>query len=164
MKYYTGIGSRESTKSVLDIMFKIASFLAKKNFILRSGGADGADSAFEDGCDNSKGKKEIYLPWKNFNDNSSKYYNVSDAALALAKKYHPTWESLSRGVRLLHGRNCYQVLGLDLYTPSLFVICWHKGFGGTTRAVRIAKASSIPVYNLFVKSERMELKSFLRNL
>lgn len=71
-------------------MTKIGEILAKKNFILRSGGASGADSAFENGCDIQNGKKEIYLPWKNFNNNSSKLYYISDKAKQIAKEFHPT--------------------------------------------------------------------------
>jgi hypothetical protein len=164
MKYYSGIGSRETPEDILNIMSKIAIFLSKQNFLLRSGGADGADSAFESGCDKVRGKKEIYLPWKNFNKNPSKDYYVSAAALSLAEKYHPTWASLSHGARLLHGRNCYQVLGLELNTPSSFIICWHKGFGGTMQAVRLAKSYRVPVYNLFVKKERKKLHNFLMSL
>jgi len=49
--YYAGIGSRSTPDNVLGIMEKLGIVLAKKGFILRSGGADGADKAFEKGCD-----------------------------------------------------------------------------------------------------------------
>lgn len=59
--FYTGVGSRETPNKVIDLMYRIAKFLAERNWILRSGGAVGADKAFENGCDNVNGKKEIYF-------------------------------------------------------------------------------------------------------
>ena len=68
-KYYTGVGSRETPKDVLDLMEKIAYKLSKKGWILRSGGAEGADSAFFQGCEkySSTPIAEIYIPWNGFN-------------------------------------------------------------------------------------------------
>jgi predicted Rossmann fold nucleotide-binding protein DprA/Smf involved in DNA uptake len=60
---YAGIGSRETPPDVQKLIFDIADKLAKKGYVLRSGGADGADLTFEAGCDNSNGLKEIFLPW-----------------------------------------------------------------------------------------------------
>lgn len=57
---YTGIGSRETPPEIQEIMTNYARKLDKLGFILRSGGAMGADTAFEKGSTN----KEIYLPWK----------------------------------------------------------------------------------------------------
>lgn len=54
MMFYTGIGSRETPQEIQNLMFKIAQKLDSK-YILRSGGADGADLAFEKGSS----KKEI---------------------------------------------------------------------------------------------------------
>ena len=59
--YYTGIGARNTPDKVLDLFMNIAKYLATKDFTLRSGAANGADSAFEKGCDISNGSKEIYL-------------------------------------------------------------------------------------------------------
>jgi hypothetical protein len=42
MKYYAGIGSRETPKDILDLISKIAIKLESLGYTLRSGGADGA--------------------------------------------------------------------------------------------------------------------------
>jgi hypothetical protein len=154
-KYYAGIGSRETPAEVLEQMENIATYLCYvQGYILRSGGAEGADSAFEAGT--AIEKKEIYLPWKNFNDNVSSLYEVSNEALELAKRYHSRWDNLSQGAQKLHGRNVYQILGMNLKTPVKFVICWTKdgkASGGTGQAMRIAIDKKIPIFNLFNKSE-----------
>ena len=48
MKYYTGIGSRETPKDIMQLMSKLAYKLASEGYILRSGAAQGADTAFEE--------------------------------------------------------------------------------------------------------------------
>lgn len=58
--YYAGIGSRETPTFVLEAFKQIGEELAKLGVILRSGGASGADSAFEEGCDRVNGERDIY--------------------------------------------------------------------------------------------------------
>lgn len=148
-KYYTGIGSRETPQDILLAFIAIGKEMAE-DFTLRSGAAEGADSAFEQGCDEAKGKKQIFLPWKGFQKHSSPYYEVSASALKIAKKIHPAWDKCNEWVQKLHGRNAYQILGYDLKTPSEFVVCWTKDgkpCGGTATAINIAKERGIVVYN-----------------
>ena len=49
MKYYAGVGSRETPPDVLKTMLKIGRYLAVKGYTLRSGGAKGADTALRMG-------------------------------------------------------------------------------------------------------------------
>jgi hypothetical protein len=102
-------------------MVEYASALARCGGVLRSGGALGADSAFETGCDLVDGSKEIYLPFKSFNNNASDLYQVSEDALYLASTIHPVFNKLSRVAKLLVARNMYQILGENLHTPVEFV-------------------------------------------
>jgi len=152
--YYSGIGSRKTPENILVIMREVAKKLAKTGFTLRSGGADGADMAFEQGCDEVGGKKEIYLPWKKFNKNFSPLFDISEEAFKMSEKYHPAWSACSDGAKRLHARNCYQVLGSDLKTPSLFILCWTwEDKGGTLQACRIATDYGIPIINIKTHSD-----------
>lgn len=164
MLYYTGIGSRKTPQEFLNLFTRIAKYLSTKDYILRSGGADGADLAFERGAIN----KEIYLPWKGFEGNSSNLIVEDEKAFEIAAKYHPRWNYLSQGARRLQARNSHQILGWDLNSPSDFVICWTKGGkcnGGTGQALRLAKDYNIPVFDcgkyIDVKECAIELKKFL---
>lgn len=97
------------------------------------------------------GTKEIYLPWKNFNDNQSPLFTVSEPALQLASTIHPAWHACNQAAKKLHGRNCYQILGPNLNDPVNLVICWTPGgklIGGTTTAIKLARANNVPVVNL----------------
>jgi predicted Rossmann fold nucleotide-binding protein DprA/Smf involved in DNA uptake len=62
-KYYAGVGSRQTPENILHLMTRIAMRMAELGWVLRSGGAKGADYAFEKGAGD---KKEIYLPWRGF--------------------------------------------------------------------------------------------------
>lgn len=141
-RFYAGIGSRETPPHILKHMQGLGRRFAASGYVLRSGGADGADKAFEAGCDELSGNKEIYLPWRFFNGNESPLYEVSKEAMDLARRFHPKWSGLSHQSRLLIARNGYQVLGLDLNTPVDFISYWTPGgkiLGGTGQALRIAK-------------------------
>jgi len=149
MKYYTGIGSRQIPDDITILMSSIAIKLADKEYILRSGGAKGADSAFEYGCDSIKAKKEIFYA-----------KDCTIEAMNIASQYHNAWHLCNNYVKKLHGRNVFQILGRNLKTPSSFVICWtpdgciHHNTrtqltGGTGTAISIASMNKIPVFNLF---------------
>lgn len=157
-KTYAGIGSRRTPQDVLVLMEQVAAKLRMRGFVLRSGHADGADSAFEHGA---AGVAEIFLPWPKFNGSGSSLCSVSPAALKLASEYHPRWAHLSQGAQKLHARNCFQVLGRDLVDPVRFVLCWHDGSGGTMQAVRIAESRGIPVFNLRDADVRARLEAFV---
>jgi len=164
-EFYTGIGSRSTPSDILDLMTSVASRLAESGMILRSGGADGADTAFEEGVEDNE-KKVIYLPWPGFNNraDAGNVTTYSDCHADLAKANHSAWGFLGRGARALHTRNVAQVLGHDCQTPSSFVICWTADgalVGGTATAIKIAYRNSIPVYNMFHEKARNAFSEFI---
>lgn len=166
MKYYTGVGSREVPSDIYEVMYSFAAKIAQKGWILRSGGASGSDTAFETGCDSVGGKKEIYLPWKGFNNNNSDLHSSAYAheAIQIAMKIHPAWNGLTPTAKKLHSRNCFQVLGEDLQTPSKFVVCWTKDgkdVGGTRTAIVLARQHKIPVYNLAIDRCLEKIRGYL---
>lgn len=152
-KFYAGIGSRETPERVLNQMNAIAIMLQQDGWTLRSGGAVGADTAFERGAGV---RKEIF------------YARDADAAaMNLAEQYHPAWHRCSSYAQKLLARNGFQILGHDLKTPSRFVVCWTKDggpSGGTGQAIRVAMAHDIPVFNLQRASAEGKLRDFLTSL
>lgn len=157
MNAYAGIGSRETPEGILVLMRDIGAALARKGWLLRSGAAPGADSAFEAGCDLALGQKAVFLPWKGFQGRSLGSgvqllaSEVMPEAEILAAQAHPRWPWLKRPVRMLMARNVAQVLGPRLDAPVAFVLCWTpggSGSGGTGQALRLAASRGIPVYDL----------------
>ena len=174
MKYYTLIGSRSTPEEVYQLLVKIAVKLKSEGWVVRSGGADGADSAAEEACKNEN--MNIYLPWNNFNSRYSeeRVYIVSDKlsnyskAQQIASETHPAWDRCSRGAKSLHTRNVYQIFGSSLDKPSKFVICYaepsgKKGHvkGGTATAVKLALNNDIKVYNLWYEETRQKMIKWL---
>lgn len=145
---YAGIGSRTTPLPIQRGMTRIAQRLAARGFTLRSGAADGADTAFEAGA----GAKEIFVPWKGFGaSKEGVVIPLTNESVALTRRFHPAYDRLSPAVRRLMIRNAHQVLGADLESPVAFVLCWTpggRGEGGTGQAIRIARAHDIPVFDL----------------
>lgn len=153
---YAGIGSRETPDDIQAAMTAIARRLHDLGFVLYSGGADGADTAFYNG---SGDLNEIYLPWDGFNQFAGKYRLPAPAAFTIASLIHPGWRNLKKGGRPLMARNCHQVMREDLATPVDFVVCWTQDgaeeskdrsprTGGTGQAIDLASRMGIPVVNL----------------
>lgn len=172
MKYYAGIGSRETPAEFIEKMEKIASILEKRGWILRSGGAPGADSAFERGVSDPK-NKEIYLPWSGFQDRDGEeegelvFDRKEKWAIKIAKKFHPDFANLGKGAKVLMCRNTHQIFGPKRDSVrSLFVVCWTKDggpTGGTGQAIRIANEYGVPVFNLFFESHEKKLRRMIKH-
>lgn len=185
-KYFTGIGSRETPEDILLLMTEISKKLTSENWILRSGGALGADEAFQKGVSDFS---EIYLPYKNFRrDKGILGTYISDKsviseAMYIVSKYnlHENWnDMINNNIRkknsvavAMHTRNVFQILGSDLKTKTKFVICWTKDgankieetsyyTGGTRTAIRLAIHLNIPVFNLNNKQDKERILNWLK--
>lgn len=152
---YTGIGSREIPITICDLISGIASNLEARGAILRSGGANGADLAFENGI-RSDFNKFIYLPWCGFNNSPSKLCGETaydEEATKIASEIHPAWDRCSDAAKKLHMRNVFQILGYSLDNPSKFVLFYAdekngKVQGGTATAVNLARKYNVPTFNI----------------
>lgn len=137
---YAGIGSRETPPEVMEFMTKCAEQWAQQGWFLRSGGARGADTAFEKGCDAGGGQKKIYRP-----------EDATPESMKHAEQFHPKWYYLPPYAKRLQARNSLIILGDCLNDPVDLVVCWTpNGFklGGTAQGLRIAEYHKIPVANL----------------
>lgn len=95
LKYYTGIGSRETPQDVLDYMTYLGETLAPY-YILRSGKAQGADEAFQLGVEKKQKQEgfkhvhaQIFTPWKSFKN----------------PKLSDQWDLSLSSVEFLRGKN-----------------------------------------------------------
>lgn len=184
--YYTMIGSRDTPPEIMELMTKFATQACEFDYVGRSGGANGADSCLEEGFKlfketypSASGADylEIYLPWKDFNGRSSSeegYYTppfTSNKVQAqdIAETIHPAWERCSQGVKKLHTRNVYQLLGQNLNTPSRFVVCYAKPKndgtdgvkGGTATAVQLGIDNDVEIINLYHDKHRKRVEDWV---
>lgn len=143
---YAGVGSRDTPKEVLAQMTRIARWLATNaGLTLQSGGAQGADRAFEAGA--GANKRIFYSK------------DATDETRTIAKEVHPAPKRLKpRGLDLM-ARNTNQIFGANLDTPVDFVLVWTPDgaetaaetsikTGGTGQAIRLADGKGIPVINM----------------
>lgn len=183
----TGIGSRETPDDILKLMTRIGQKIEALGGLLRSGGAGGADLAFEAGWRNANAC-EIFHPWHGFkpkiNDREVDVAkiikrkrpiqgvgspivlvgDVLEKAEAMAEATHPKWENCGRGARALHTRNIPQILGASLNRPSDMVICWTpdgRASGGTGQAMRLAQRHKIQIVNLKRREDLAAIKEAL---
>lgn len=175
--YYAGIGSRDCPDDIGVIMTALAMELESVGYILRSGGARGADTFFELGVQDVN-NKEIFIHKEYAHShrhnpsrgvfNAQRFDNYPKA-VQLASEIHPKWHRCSESAQQLHSRNVYQILGPDMSpeTYSGFVVCWAipdiHGVpeGGTRTAWKIAERYKIPRYNLAVKDDRKRIMDWL---
>ena len=149
---YTGIGSRRAPPEMLGRAEALARRLAASGLHLRSGGALGMDRAFERGA--PADQRTIYRPAHVVGDAGEAAFALFDAEVApLAgcgsiRRMRPP-------IAALLARNMFQVLGLNLATPTRAVVCWtplldytHRDAGGTRYACLLAQARAIPIFNL----------------
>ena len=156
--FYTGVGARATPPEICEFITEIAKALNTAGYTLRSGGAKGADGAFELGAQNNK---EIFYA-----------KDANEEALHIASKFHPAWDNLKPYVKSLHGRNAFQVLGKYLNNPSSFLICWTPdgvtthaqrtiNTGGTGTAISIANYYHVPVHNLKNENTFIKWKNYV---
>ena len=149
---------------------------------MRSGAANGADTAFEianttmEITENRGSRKEIYLPWKGYNNSMSQLHPVNYPFTQIEHEFtayhHPAWDKCSPSAKLLHCRNTRIVLGMEALhgkqvVASKFIVCWTpQGLmtGGTAQALRIAKTCNIPVINLGRATNPKELEQLVLDI
>lgn len=174
--YYAGVGSRKTSHKTMVIMTEVARSLAASNrVILRSGGARGADLAFEDGVRHNQ-LKEIYVAHK-FGPYPH-HIPLEEDMYLVAKNYllkneilsMDHWKRLSHFSKRLHARNYYQIFGLNGIKSS-FILFWcpydearKEYVGGTRTAIRIAMKEQIPYFNVENPLDMMRLSELLVEL
>ena len=171
---YAGVGSRATPREVLAGMSDVAQVLGDAGLALSTGGADGADKAFEAGALRTDAPVTVHTPWPGYNgyrpgrdpesDIDVIHPKAGDAVrgmsfLHLARKHHPAWDRCRRGARALFLRNVSILAGaLDddgAVLPVRAVIAWNpngsahgRAAGGTGHTLRVAAELNIPVVNL----------------
>ena len=181
---YAGVGARKTPDDILLLMYRLGYKLASSGDILRSGGASGADLAFQTGCEtwcdeNSvsySNRQEIYLPWDNFNGHTvNEEKGITTElhwmALEIASQNHPNFNTLTETVKKLMSRNTSQILGNGKSTEETeLLICWTPdgaknktttSTGGTGQAIRLAIDNNIPILNVYHQTDRLWAEELL---
>lgn len=178
-KYYTGIGARKVPVEICLFMGGVAKRMPELGYTLRSGAADGSDSAFEFGCHKVGGQGDIFLPKVGFKGrdilmpiNGCTYHvqhgDMQRKAADILRETNVCGfiDKVNIDTYNFFTRNVYQLLGLNLDTPSKVVIYYApekdgECQGGTRIAVNLAPHYGIPTYNLLHAEQREKIKELL---
>lgn len=153
------IGSRKTPEDICEIMSLIGKKLESRNWILRSGGAKGADLAAEKFVKN----KYIYTV-KNFDFSEPNYSFCRNEVISILDKGF-NLDNYEKYARILLMRDINQVLGSvkTSFLPSMFLIGFtfsenynDSSIGGSRIAIRCALKHGIKVYNL-VNNETLQM-------
>ena len=166
---YAGIGHRDlggfkepnTNEPVENVMAWIAGELEKLGYTLNSGGAKGADSAFEYGVKDAAHK------------NVFRATDATEETRAIAQELHPAHERLQGHALDLYARNTNQIFGRNLDMVVDFVVCYTKDgceshtartrdSGGTGQAIEMATRKGAVVFNMKNADWFVRLKKFLR--
>lgn len=142
--------------------------LSEQGYTLRIGMAEEFESRFEALAE----RKEVILPWRDFNNHTSKLTFTNDRALAVAKQFHPTFDSMKPAVQKFLARNARLIFGSEMKSRAIFLICWTEdgcehvkdrlsstGFVG--HPIAIASSEHVPVFNLARPETELRLQRFL---
>lgn len=150
---YAGTGSGQTPPEIMKEMTRIATVLFDSGWVLRSGAADGADSAFEAGIPKDAGG-EIFVPWVSYSDRPGVIVESpgQSEAARIAAALHPAWNKLNAPTKLLMTRSVRQILGASLDDPVEFVLCWtqddSEATGDAGLVIALASQRGIPVINM----------------
>ena len=166
---YAGIGHRDlggfielnTQEPVENVMTWLAGKLEDLGYTLNSGGAKGADSAFEQGIKNPA-HKNIFRP-----------SDATEETRAIAQALHPAHDRLKGHALDLYARNTNQIFGSSLDKTVDFVVCYTKDgceshltrskeSGGTGQAIEMATRKGAPVFNMKNADWFLRLKQFLK--
>lgn len=174
----TTVGSRELlVDSVYDKLMLVGMRIVEAKGRVREGNALGSDNAFQTGAFHAAKKYNIptnevcetflhQIKTKDGTEHNPEIgvYSLpklphADLAYSIAKLIHPAWEKCNDVAKALHARNCYQVMGPDLLTPSNQLFCYAPPtpegsvVGGTRTAFELARRLGIPTTNFYMKKD-----------
>ena len=162
--------------------------MAELGYTLRSGAAEGSDTAFQEGvCKVDPKLTQIWLPKPNFNKKKVQhkypkcnYHNINEDMIDYAGNRYlslciiPYWDNLEEDIKRFHGRNYYQVFGVQSVVkgfPSdpdtrvcIYAAPEKNGVveGGTRSAVYLSRYLGVPTYNVLIPKQKEELLSKLK--
>lgn len=152
---YAVAGNKDMPQEIVDRLVEVTKQLDAQGYTVRIGGTD----PFEDAIEKVVKNIEVHLPFRGFNNKESKFSYVSDRAKAVASMFHPTFESMSKGVQTFLAKNARLILGDRMNQPALFLLVWTEdgadnikkrtaktGFAG--HPIAIASSLPIPIFNL----------------
>lgn len=166
IRKFACIGSRDTPPHIIEMMQDIGEYIAsKRNCVIATGNAKGADQAFAKGGNRVDPMKVwLYLPWVTYEEQAIVWGNrtindLEPGTRIIAARNHPAWANLSFGVKRLMIRNAAIVMGSSLVIA--YLNRERKGGGGTGHGWRIAEDLGIRRIDLAANEDLREIKAMI---
>lgn len=166
--FYSAVCTTDAPEAVITLIPAIAKKLDNSNYTLRSTGNPGIEQIFE----TQSHRVEYFIPWNGFNGKFVKE-ELPKEAFTIASHLHPAWHKLTNQAQKLKARSVAQLMGMDLKTPSDFLICWSPDgacresevtriTGSAGLSIKLATRMHIPVFNLQRQDNMASVKKLLK--
>lgn len=162
-------GNSDMPASYFETIKSIVSLLNTHGFTLRTLGETDSDNVVE----SVAGKKEVYIPWKGFNEKETKFYFSTEKSLAIAKLFMDPdkFDSMKPSGQKFRSRNVRAVLGDKINSPAMFILGWSEDGAETAKErtnksgtlgnlIMVAESMKIPVFNLKKEDSVTRLKNY----
>lgn len=165
-------GNKEAPPEVLAKIKELVTFLSDNGFTVRTG----CDGAVELAADEAAvQKRERILPWRDFAEKESKLTWNSERAFFVAKMFHPTFDTMKKGIQHILAKNARLILGDKMNSPSRLLLVWTedgiehaKNKTGKTglvgHTIAIASAAGVPIYNLGNPTAEQRLREYVAQI
>lgn len=168
---YAATSEKNLPESVIPLAQKLAKMLDEKGFTARVGAMGG----LEDVVELATTHHELILPWRGFADRESKLTFTRERAKAVARMFHPSYDSMKEVVQTFLAKNARLILGNTMASPALFLLTWTEDgirsikqktpkTGFSAHPIAIASALGIPIFNLGDPNCENQLVQYLASL
>ena len=151
---YAVTGNKEAPPEIVDRIQNAMRKLEYHGYTSRTGGMEGLDNVIE----KTVNRTELVIPWKGFSDKYSKNYYNTKESLVIARMFHSSFDGLKPAIQAFLAKNVRQILGKDLKSAVMFLICWTEDAvedakyktvktGNMGHVISIATARRIPIFN-----------------
>lgn len=170
-KPYGVAGNENPPAQVIAAIERLVKLLEQRGYTMRSGGVRGVEDIAEKSIP-PNGKMEIHLPWRDFEQKASRYTFNSDHAKAIARMFHPAFDTMKPAGQAFLCKNARVILGNNMKSPVLFLLVWTED-GAETLVERVARTGyaghsisiaahlGVPVFNLGKPDAEQRLMSYL---
>lgn len=168
-KPYAVCGNPNPPSDILAAFDRIAKKLESHGYTLRTGCVQGIEQSVEGAVQ----KKELILPWRDFDGKQSKFTFSNERSKAIAKMFSPSFDTVKPAVQAFLTKNARLVLGHSCNSPALFIVVWTEDgaetqqeragsrTGFASHPIAIANSLGIPVFNLGKPDAEKRLNAYI---
>lgn len=161
--------NQDIPESITPVLEAMVNKLNELGYTARLGGNLNLEELIEQKME----RKEVHLPWRDFNKKESKLTFNTKPSFILAKQFSPVYDRLPDAVKAMLARNVRLILGYNLKSPLLFLITWSRDgvesakhrtaqTGNVGHVIAMADMLRVPIFNISRSDSIDRLKQYLQ--